>query len=82
MQDGKPIMPPMGRRAPTVNKIEFNELVERLEIAEAKIAKLEAEKDVPWSVAIVGESTQPCVDFSNDDGDKPRRGRKPKEATE
>jgi hypothetical protein len=47
MQDGKPIVPPMGRRAPTVNKIEFNELVERLEIAESKIAKLEAESHKP-----------------------------------
>lgn len=46
MQDGKPVIP-YGRKSPGVNKIEFNELVERLEIAEAKIAKLEAESHKP-----------------------------------
>ncbi len=45
MQDGKPIQPPMGRRAPTVNKIEFSDLEQRLIALEARVVELEAEKD-------------------------------------
>jgi len=77
MQDGKPIAIPYGRRAPGVNKLEFGDLEQRLIALEAKVAELEA---APKEVAV--EQAQQVEDHDPQDGDKPRRGRKPKEATE
>lgn len=46
IHDGKPILPPVGRRNPDVNKLEFDKLLQRVELLES-IVYAKPDKELP-----------------------------------
>jgi hypothetical protein len=74
MQDGKPIQIPYGRKNPGVSKLDLEELILRVIALESRVEKLEKAHDTGQ------ETMESCREIL--EGDKPRRGRKPKEEIE
>lgn len=51
VQDGKPVVPPMGRRNPDVSRLEFDKLLQRFEQLEAIVLTKNEDKKEPAETA-------------------------------
>lgn len=76
MQDGKPVSNPYPRKVQTPTKFEFDQLMGRVVALELKLEELA--KVPQFVVADIEQETEQDAH----DGDKPKRGRKAKEASE